>query len=369
MEHTSPTERIDTLVIGGGQTGLTVGYELSTRGIDFVILDASEHIGDAWRKRWDSLMLFTPARMNGLPGLAFPAQGTEYVSKDAVADYLEEYAATMDLPVRSGVRVTRLTREDGEYLAETSTGTYRAANVIVAMADYQVPFVPDFAPDLDPNVVQLHSSKYQNPAQLRPGPTLVVGLGNSGADIALEVSASHQALVAGTESGHVPFRLERRFGRWIGVRLVRFTAVKVLNTATPIGRKARPKMLEKAAPLVRVKPKDLAAAGVERVPRVTAVTNGLPETADGRVHDVTNVIWCTGFKPGFSWIDLPVFDDRGKPVHERGVTDQPGLYFLGLYFLHALWSETITGVQADARYVADHLTQRRAQQPVATPAV
>ena len=206
----------------------------------------------------------------------------------------------------------------------------------------------------------MHSTEYRNPSQLQDGPILVVGFGNSGADIALDVAATHPTIVAGNESGAIPFPLESWFGRHIGTRLVRFGAVRVLNTSTPIGRRARPKMLNQAAPLVRVRPKDLAEAGVERVGRIAGVSDSKLITEDGRALDVKNVIWCTGYRPGFDWIDLDVFDESGKPIHERGVVpNQPGLYFLGLFFLHALWSETLTGVQPDAQYITTHLLEHR----------
>jgi putative flavoprotein involved in K+ transport len=349
----------DTIVIGGGQAGLTVGKRLAEREIDFVIFDAAKRVGDAWRNRWDSLRLFTPARMNGLPGMDYPGGGNTFIGKDDIADFLERYATEMDLPIRSGTRVERLTRNGDGYVVETNGETHRARNVVVAMADYQVPKVPEFAPDLDPDIVQLHSTKYRNPSQLQPGPVLVVGMGNSGADIAYEVAQIHETIISGTETAAIPFRLESWFGRNLGTRLVRFAMLKVLTTSTPIGRKARPKMLEKAAPLVRVRPKELANAGTERVERITAVIDGKPVTADGRSLDVANVIWCTGYRPGFSWVDIPVFDEAGRPRHERGVVaESPGLYFLGLFFLHAVWSETITGVQRDAVHIADHLVDR-----------
>ena len=350
----------NTVVIGGGQTGLVTGYELKARGIDFVILDASKRVGDAWRNRWDSLRLFTPARMNGLPGMKFPGRRNDFVTKDDVADFLAEYASTMELPLRSGVRVERVERDGDGFTVATDNGTvYRAQNVIVAMADYQKPRVPGFAGELDQAVVQMHSSQYRNPRQLQDGPVLVVGLGNSGADIALETAATHDTIVAGKESANVPFKLESWFGRNIGSRLVRFGAVRVLTTSTPIGRRARPKMMKKSAPLVRVRVKDLTKAGVSRVSRIVGIRHGKPVTQDGDAIDVANVIWCTGFRPGFDWIDVPVFDEAGKPNHTRGVTDEPGLYFLGLFFLHALWSETITGVQPDVRYVVEHLVSHR----------
>lgn len=363
-------ERFDTIVIGGGQTGLVVGYELAQRDQNFAILDAAERVGDAWRNRWDSLVLFTQARLNGLPGLDFPGDPEASITKDAVADFLERYAQEMMLPVRSGVRVERLSHDGFRYHLETTGGDFEADNVVVAMADYQEPRVPAFADGLADDIVQLHAADYKNPGQLQDGDALVVGLGNSGADIGFEIANTPRTTyVSGKESGAIPFRIESWFGRKFGQRLVRFFAVNVLNTATAIGRRARPKMLKKASPLVRVRPKELAAAGVVRVPRVTGIVDGKPELADGRALDVANIIWCTGFRPGFDWIDLPVFDEEGRPRQRRGIVDgQPGLYFCGLFFQHALWSETLTGMQVDARYVVEHLMERtkRATSPAST---
>jgi putative flavoprotein involved in K+ transport len=366
--HDPMTEYVDTIVIGGGQTGLTVGYELAQRGIDFVILDAAERIGDAWRNRWDSLVLFIPARYAGLPGMPYPAEPDTYIGKDDLADYLERYAEVNDLPVRSNTEVTRLGRDGDTFVVETGTTVLRSANVVVAMANYQVPKVPDFAPDLDPDIVQMHSSHYKRPSDLADGPVLVVGMGNSGADIGLELAKGRTTYVSGEPDGVIPFRIEPWFGRKIGVRLVRFAAIKVLNTGNPVGRKVRARMLSHhtAAPLVRVKPKDITDAGAVRVPRVTGLADGRPLLADGAVLDVANVVWCTGFKPGFDWIDLPVRDDGGQPNQRRGIVDsQPGLYFCGLFFQHALWSETLSGMPIDAAYVVDHLAERSVPAPVA----
>jgi putative flavoprotein involved in K+ transport len=351
----------DTVVIGGGQTGLIVGHALQEKGTDYVILDAGPRVGDVWRNRWDSLRLFTPARLNGLPGMDFPASGSSFVTKDQIADFLEEYARAMDLRVRSNARVTGLEHNGSRYVVHVGGQEIKARNVIVAMANYQLPKVPDFAPKLDPGIVQMHSSEYKNASQLQDGTVLVVGLGNSGADIAYDVSATHETIVSGSESGSIPFALESWFGRNVGTRLVRFVMVRVLNTSNPIGRKARPKMLGKAAPLVRVRGKELERAGVSRVDRISGIEDGKPITKDDQVLDIANVIWCTGYRPGFDWIDLPIFDDDGQPIHERGIVrDMPGLYFVGLFFLHALWSETITGVQPDVRYIVKHLPTREA---------
>lgn len=352
-------QRYDTVVIGGGQAGLITGYELKQLGRDFVILDASERVGDAWRNRWDSLRLFTQAFMNGLPGMEFPADRNAFVSKDEVADFLEVYAKTMALPVRLKTRVTRLSHDGTDFVVRTDGTTITASNVIVAMADYQKPRLPDFASRLDASIVQLHSSEYRNPSQLADGPVLVVGLGNSGADIALDVSHTHRTIVSGKESSAIPFTLEGAFGRTVGTRLVRFAMVRLLNTSTPIGRRARPNLMEKGPPLVRVRPKELAAAGVERVGRTTGVTDGKPVVEGGAVVDATSVIWCTGFRHGFDWIDVPVFDHEGSPMHTRGITEVPGLYFVGLFFLHAMWSETITGVQPDVKHIVRHLEANR----------
>jgi putative flavoprotein involved in K+ transport len=353
------TERFDTIVIGGGQAGLSMGYRLAAIGRRFVILDASERIGDGWRTRWDSLRLFTPARLDGLEGMPFPAKGDAFITKDAMADYLEAYAVTFDLPVRSGVRVESLSRRGDRFVVVAGDERLEADNVVVAMSNYQVPHVPGFAKDLAPGIVQLHAKDYRNPSQLEDGAVLVVGVGNSGADIGLEIARDHPTWLAGQEFGHIPFHIESFVARHVLVRIVRFIGHRVLTTSTPIGRKFRPKALAGAAPLVRVKPKDLIAAGIHRVPRITGVRDGLPVTEDGEALDVANVVWCTGFRPGFSWIRFPIFGERDEPEHRRGVTDEPGLYFVGLNFLYAMTSDTINGIGRDTAYVARHIASNR----------
>ena len=352
-------EHIETVVIGGGQAGLSVGYELMRRDRPFVILDANQRIGDAWRKRWDSLRLFTPARYDGLAGMPFPAPAHSFPTKDQVADYLEAYAAHFELPVRTGVRVDRLSRNGDRYMVAAGDRRFEADQVVVAMATFQVPRVPGFAPELDAGVIQLHSAQYRNPSQLQEGGVLVVGVGNSGAEIALEVAGGHPTWLAGKESGHVPFRIEGAPARFVFQPLLfRVIGHRVLTVDTPIGRRMRPKLLAHAAPLVRVKPKELAAAGVRRVPRVVGVRDGRPLLEDQQVPEVANVIWCTGFGPDFSWIDLPVLGDS-EPLHHRGiVANQPGLYFVGLFFLYAMSSGFLPGVGRDAGYIVEHITSR-----------
>jgi putative flavoprotein involved in K+ transport len=346
-------ERVQVVVIGGGQAGLSVGYYLSKRGVTHVILDANARIGDGWRKRWDSLHLFSPAKYDGLPGMPFPAPAYSFPTKDEMGDYLESYAKHFNLPVRSGVAVTRLSYDGSRYLVEAGTRRFEADQVVVAMATYQKPRVPDFAAALDPAIVQLHSSEYRNPAQLQPGDALLVGAGNSGADIAMDVVRSHGAWLAGRHPGHVPFHIDSLVARAIVPVLFRVVFHRLLTVDTPLGRRARPKVISKGGPLIRVKPADLAAAGVRQVPRVRGVQDGRPQLEDGRVLDVANVIWCTGYHPGFSWIDLPIHGADGEPIHERGIVPGlPGLYFVGLHFLYAFSSSMIHGVARDAERIA-----------------
>jgi putative flavoprotein involved in K+ transport len=354
--------RGETVVVGGGQAGLSVGHHLARRGLPFVILDAHARIGDSWRNRWDSLRLFTPARYNGLDGMPFPGPAHSFSTKDEVADYLETYAARFDLPVRTGVEVDRIStngHDGARFVVTAGENRFEADNVVVAMSSYQRPRVPPFADELDPGVVQLHSSMYRNPSQLRDGGVLVVGAGNSGAEIALDAATRHPTWLSGKESGHVPFRIESAAARYLFQPLLfRFIGHRLLTVNTPIGRKMRPKLISHAAPLVRVKPKDLAAAGVRRVPRTVGVQDGLPALEDQWVLDVANVVWCTGFSTDFSWIDLPVFGET-EPLHHRGIVDnEPGLYFVGLHFLYAMSSGFLPGVGRDAEYVVESIASR-----------
>lgn len=352
-------EQVETLVIGGGQAGLSVGYHLARRQLPFLIIDGNDRIGDVWRRRWDSLRLFTPARFDGLPGLAFPAPPDTFPTKDEMADYLEAYAAHFALPVRTGTRVDRLTRQGDRFVAEAGATRIEADHVVVAIGTYQQPKVPAFASDLAPEVVQLHSIDYRNPAQLRPGDVLLVGAGNSGSELAMELSGDHHVLLAGRDTGAIPFRIDGWFGRTVGVRLVvRVLFRRVLTVRTPIGRRVRPKVLTMGGPLIRVKPRDLVAAGIERVPRVAGVREGRPVLEDGRILDVANVVWCTGFHPRFDWIDLPIHGEH-EPEHAAGIVpSQPGLYLVGLHFLSAMSSEMIHGVGDDAERIVAHLADR-----------
>jgi putative flavoprotein involved in K+ transport len=365
LESPVMRERYDVVVIGGGQAGLSVGYYLRKRGLRFLILDASEQVGDVWRKRWDSLRLFTPAKFDGLAGMKFPAPANYFPTKDEMADYLESYAARFQLPVRTNSRVDKLTRRDGTFVVKSGDLEVEAKQVVVAMSNYQRHRVPDFARALRPEIVQVFSDDYRNPTQLRDGPVLIVGAGNSGAEIAKELSGTHEVLMSGRSTGEAPIRIDSFAARAFLARfLLRVVFHRVLTVRTPMGRKARPRIMKQGTPLIRIKHKDLAALGIKRVARLAGARDGLPVTEDGAVVDVANIIWCNGFTPGFSWIDpvdLPVVGSDGEPAHDRGVaTAVPGLYFVGLHFLSAMSSSMIHGVGRDAKRIVDALAARSA---------
>lgn len=353
------SEHVETVIIGGGQAGLAAGYHIGKQGGSFVILEANERVGDSWRNRWDSLRLFTPARYSRLPGLRLPVPQASFPTKDEMGDYLESYASTFAMDVRTGVRVERLHRDGDTYFVTTGTKRFETPNVVVASGAHRTPKVPSFADDLDASIVQLHSTEYRNPSQLRDGGVLIVGLGNSGAEIAKELVRTHQVYVSGKPSGQIPFKHGPTMGR-IVFPVIRFMGHHVLTMGTPMGRKVQPKFLKLAAPLIRVKKGHLTKAGAELVGRTAGVRGGAPELEDGRVLDVANVIWCTGFREDWPWIDVPVaFGDNGRPVHDRGVaTTSPGLYFMGMVFQYAVSSDVLPGVGRDAEYIAKHIASR-----------
>jgi putative flavoprotein involved in K+ transport len=360
------TEQYETIVIGGGQAGLSVGYHLAKRNREFVILDENERVGDAWRKRWDSLRLFTPARFNGLPGMRFEAPKWSFPTKDEMADYLEAYAKRFALPVRTGVKVERVDQDEGRFVVSLGDERLEARNLVVATGSLRVPKLPSFAAELDSRIVQLHSADYRNPSQLQDGAVLVVGVGNSGAEIAYELAETRRCLLAGAANGEIPVPHGSRRSR-VMFRAIRFFGHHVLRTDTRIGRKVGPKVAAKGPPLIRRKEADFAAVGIERIGRVAGVQDGLPVLEDGRVLEVANVVWCTGFRTDFSWIDLPAFDGDGRPLHERGVVEAvPGLYFAGLIFQYSLTSDVLPNGGRDAEYVVRHIAAREAKDPASS---
>jgi putative flavoprotein involved in K+ transport len=353
------TEQIETVVIGAGQAGLATAYHLQRRGRACLVLDANQRVGDNWRTNWDTLRLYTPAGYDGLPGLPFPGPGWSYPTKDEVADYLGRYADHFGLPVRTGTRVDRLEAAGGGYALRIGTDTVLAENVVVATGTFgRTPNIPDFALELDPAIRQLHSSEYRRPAQLRPGPVLVVGASHSGTDIAYEVAVTHPTVLAGRDPGQLPVRL----GGWssrVFWPVFLFLGTHLLTRRTPMGRKEMAEVRFHGGPMIRVKRADLQARGVERVlDRVTDVRNGRPVVEDRELH-VATVIWCTGFRQRFDWIDLPILGADGWPREMRGVVaEAPGLFFCGLAFQYAFSSMVLPGVGRDADYVARQISER-----------
>ena len=370
MHDAMPREAVETVIIGGGQAGLAMAYELQRQGRSSVILEAHGRVGESWRQRWDSLSLFTPARLSHLPGMKQPRPDWAFATKDEFADYLEAYAEHFGFDVRYHARTERISRRGDRYLVDAGDERLVAEQVVLATGAYQEPKVPVFATDLSAEVRQMHSSAYRSQRQLAPGAVLVVGAGNSGAEIALELAASHAVYLSGT-APVFPVRPTSPAAR-IVMPMFLFAATRLLNTATPMGRRMRPQAQNHAAPLIRTKPADLRRAGVERVARIAGVESGLPVTEDGRRIEVANVIWCTGYRSDFSWIDLPAFAGVEEPAHDRGVVrDEPGVYLIGQRFQYALASSFIGGVGRDARFIAKQIARRveeREAAPVATVA-
>jgi len=353
------TEHTEVLVIGAGQAGLALAYHVQCRGRQVLLVDRNERLGDSWRGRWDSLKLYSPASRDGLPGMPFPAGRTSYPTKDAMADYLETYAARFELPVRLGTSVDALTEEDGRFVARTGGSRIEADSVVVATGVFEKPYVPAFANELSPTIRQLHSNAYRNLEQLQEGPALVVGASHSGSDIAYEAASRHEVVLSGRDTGQIPASIESKRGRMV-FRGLFFAGTHILTVDTPMGRKMRPHVRHGGAPLLRYRRSDLRKAGVERVlERTAGVRDGLPVLDGGRVLDVKNVVWCTGFRPDFSWIKLPLeLGEDGYPVQYRGACTTGGLYFVGLPFLHSFASMLIGGAGRDAERVAEQIAAR-----------
>ena len=348
------SQQLDAVVIGAGQAGLAAGHHLARADLRFEILEKGPRVGEIWRRRWDSLRLFTPAQHDGLPGRPFPAVRNTFPGKGEFADYLEDYAAALGLPVRTGVEVTRVSRAGGGFAVETPAGTVRARNVIVAAGAQALPRVPDAAEGLDSAIHQLHSLHYRSPADIPGGDVLVVGAGNSGSEIALELSGSHRVLLSGRPTPHVPGPVLRYAGGayWLFIH-------SVLTVGTPVGRKVAAGFHRRGAPLLRISPQDLEAAGVVRVPRLAGTAGGQPVLDGGSPAPARTVIWATGYRADLDWIDGLELAASGWPATRRGVVPStPGLYFVGMPFQYALTSGLIGGVDRDAAYVVKHLAQR-----------
>ena len=369
----SSTQHIETLIIGAGQAGLSMGYHLRRRGREFLIVDGDARIGDTWRRRYDSLRLFTPAQADGLDGLPFPGDPWHFPSKDEMADYLELYAMTHDLPVRLQSRVDRVGVDrvgrhegsDGEHFIVDLDGHRLVCdNVVVATGTFgHTPYVPDLAGRLDPGIRQVHSGEYTSPAQLPAGPALVVGASHSGLDIAFELGESRRTILVGPARGNLPLEWDSPRLR-IAFPLIEFAFNHVLTRRTPMGRKVMAQLRHHGAPQLRIKRHHLADRDVEWIEEhvVDVSAEGLPQLASGRTVEVSIIVWATGFRQSYDWLDLPIRIVDGWPVEYRGVVAEvPGLFFCGLAFQYAFSSGEMSGVGRDAAFIADRITERMPQ--------
>lgn len=346
--------RPSTLIIGAGQSGLAVAHELGKRALSCVVVDGADTIGDSWRRRWESLRLFTPAAHNGLPGLAFPAPPRALVSKDEFADYLAQYASTLACPIKLSTSVTRVTRIDSRFRVDTTTGPMDADSVVLATGTHPVPYVPPFATEVEASIVQLHSADYSKPSDLPPGNVLVVGSGTSGLQIALDLAPFHDVTVAGRPTPHIPDAVLRFAGAayWA-------LASHLLTRATPVGRKVAATFHDRGAPLISVSTNDLDRAGITRVTRIERTDSGRPVTENGEILSPTSIVWATGYRPALTWVDELPLDAHGWPISARGVIETvPGLYTVGFPFQFGLTSGLIGGVGRDAAHVATAIQRR-----------
>lgn len=337
-------EHSRVIVIGGGQSGLVAGYYLKKAGIPFVILDAGSRVGQSWRSRWDSLELFTIAQYCELPGLRFPGRRGRFPTKDEMADYVESYAARHQLPVRLQTSVTALEpRAEGGYELTTDRGTYTADHVIVATGAFRVEFRPPLAEKLDEDVHQVHTGSYRNPGEIPGRSVLVVGAANSGAQIAAELTATHDVVLA--QGSPLP-----HFGRKFLFKGLHWWGDKFGIIGKPLqGERDR---LHKKTILVGPSLEKIAKrTGLRLAPRAVDAGGRTVHFEDGTKQDFDAVVWATGFRWDYSWIDAPVLNEIGMPDHHRGVTDAEGLYFLGMQCQYSYGSGLIWWVKTDAEYL------------------
>jgi putative flavoprotein involved in K+ transport len=341
-------EHFDVVVIGGGQAGLAIGYFLARQGCRFVILEAADTIAAAWRSRWETLTLFTSRRYDSLPEVAFPGDPDGYPTRDEVIDYLEDYAATFELPIELNSSVRSLSTKDGGFVIGLDDRQIDADQVVVATGPFQVPLVPALANELAPELFQTHSTGYRRPSDLPEGSVLVVGGGNTGYQIAQELSESHQVnLAIGSRQTPLP---QRFFGRDLFWWLTKTGLIKK-TVDSRIGRR-----LQDRDTLIGSSPRELRRRySVDLKPRVVGASGRTISFADGSDVDVDAVIWATGYRSDYAWIEAPVLGADGRVQHRRGVTEVPGLFFLGLSWQHTRGSALIGWVKDDAEFIAEQI--------------
>ena len=338
------------LVVGAGQTGLTVGYHLHQAGLRFLIVDGADRVGSAWAQRWESLVLFTPRRYNAMPGLVFGGDPDREPTRDEVIDHLHRYASDLDLPLELNSPVTSLDVRDGRYAADVPNRTILADQVIVATGPFQKPRIPSFDSSVAADVYQTHSSGYRRPGDVPPGRAVVVGGGNTGYQIAEELAADHEVVLAvGSRQTPLPRRLLGRQIFWWGTKL----GVLKVSVDSRIGKR-----LSQRETLIGSNPRKAKRLGIVLKPRAIDASGRAVGFADGTQTEADAIIWATGYQPDYSWIKLPVVDANGRVRHRRGVTDRPGLYFLGLTWQHTRGSALLGFVSEDARYISEQVVAR-----------
>jgi putative flavoprotein involved in K+ transport len=343
-------EHLDVAIVGAGQAGLAIGHFLARSGRRFVILEAGDSVAAAWRDRWDSLVLFTPRRYDALPGLPFPGDPDGYPGRDEVIDYLGQYADTFALPilVRSRVRALTAQAGGGFVLEVDDDRRVEADQVVVATGPFHEPITPALADGLAPEVFQAHSAAYRTPDNVPGSTALVVGGGNTGFQIAKELSATHKVhLAIGSRQTPLPQRLLGRDVFWWLTRL----GLLDKTVDSRLGRRAQDRDT-----LIGSSPRELQRRfGVAIKPRAVGASGRTVRFADGSELDVDAVIWATGYRPEHSWIDVDITDENGRLRHRRGVTDIPGLYFLGLSWQHTRGSALLGWVKDDAEFIAGRI--------------
>ena len=354
------SDHFDVVVIGAGQAGLAIGSFLARKGRRFVILEAADAVGAGWRSRWDSLVLFTPRRYDALPGLAFPGDPDGYPTRDDVIAYLDLYAATFDLPIDFNSPVRSVRQVNGAFRIDVDGRQIVADQVVVATGPFQQPRTPPIADRLAPDVFQTHSTGYHRPSEIPDGHVLVVGGGNTGFQIAKELSATHTVQLAiGSRQTPLPQKL---LGRDIFSWLTRL-GVLTKPVDSRLGRRARDRDT-----LIGSSPRELKRKyGVTLRPRVVSASGRTVTFADSGEQQFGAVIWATGYRPDHAWINAPVLDAEGRPRHRRGVTDVPGLYFLGLSWQYTRGSALLGWVKDDAEFIATKIAAADRGQPEGEP--
>ncbi|WP_121667671.1 flavin-containing monooxygenase [Mesonia aquimarina] len=346
---------LDFIVVGAAQAGLSIAYQLKKMNKSFLILDKEEEIGASWLNRWDSLTLFTPTQFNHLEGMDFPAPKGHYPDKYEVADYFKKYVEKFNFPVQLNTLVTKIKKEDQHFFVTTESGeVLETKQVVIATGPFHIPYTPPCSKSIAEEIFQIHSNFYKNPSQLQKGPAMVVGAGDSGFQILDEVSAdwSRKTYYSGdTDVKTLPQEILGKTLWWWFTK----TGFLSFSKKSWIGRK----ISHSKQPVIGTDVKEiLNRSNVVSVGRTNDAHKTEIETENETLTDVKNIIWATGYRPNFNWIEGLELDTNGYPRHHRGVSKMKGLYFIGLPWLHTRGSATLGGIKKDAHYLAKKIKKK-----------